>query len=664
VFDLKGQAQPVAGAVTGGRRPDIQGLRAVAVLMAVAFHSGLPVSGGFVGVDVFFVISGFVITAMIQREHSSTGRFSFGKFYLRRFKRLTPALALMVAVTMILSFCLLSPFGTQQLAAQTGLGAMLLVANFVISENTGDYFGIPAESNPLLHTWSLSVEEQFYLMFPAILLLGWVLSRRGRRIPWATVLVGTVAVVSLWLAIAGGPALGPLAPWAKYLVGFYGPFARSWEFAVGALLALAPTSRFLRSPRHAQLLAWLGVALLAGSALLFDKATPFPGPWTLLPVAGTLLVIAAGTHHLTGVNRALALPAMVKIGDWSYSIYLWHWPLMVFAVRLWPEARLASIVAGAVSFLPAVASYRWVEQPIRRLPPLRARRTFALVVAVVAPAILLAATIDFAADHYWLPRYKSGALPIAHQGDTEWTDFFQLLHKTYYPCTDPEAVRAVLPEWEGVPRCWQSKPSPYRDVALVGDSHAEHLFIGLAQAVPSKNIVYYGMHGPPWRSTRGMDRIIDHVASDPTIKTVIVNAVWATHGVAREGLIQTLEAFTSKGKTVFVTDDVPGFPFDAVACKYRTAPIAHSAKCSLERRIYEEERAAFYPQLQAAVDQVPGVQLLNTAHYFCDDYVCSMNKGNTLLYRDNNHLNNLGSRFLADRMLADFPQLRAALTQP
>jgi peptidoglycan/LPS O-acetylase OafA/YrhL len=567
---------------------------------------------------------------------------------------------------MVLTFCLLSPFGAQQTAALTGLGAMALVANFVIAKYTGGYFDLPAESNPLLHTWSLSVEEQFYLMFPAILLLGWLLSQRGRRIRWTPVLVGTVAAISLSLAMAGAWALGSvLARWATYLVGFYGPFARVWEFAVGALLALVTATRGLRSARHARVLAWLGVALLAGSAWLIDKTTPFPGPWTLLPVVGTLLVIAAGTHHTTWVNRVLALPGMVKIGDWSYSIYLWHWPLMVFAVILWPQASSARILAGILAFLPAAASYRWVEQPIRRLPPLTPRRTFALVGAVVSPAILLAATADFAADHYWLERYKSGAL-LAHQGDAQWDDFFPLLQKTYYWCTD-QAIRDSTPkrdEWYDFPRCWQSKPGSDRDVALVGDSHAEHLFLGLAEALPDKNFVYYYRNALPVRSAADMDRIIDHVASDRAIKTVIVNAVWARlQAVTGQDLVKTLEAFTSTGKAVFVTDDVPLFPFDAVACKYRTVPILPRTQCSIDRKLFEETYARYYPELKAAVDKVPGVQLLNTAHDFCDDYLCSMTKGETLLYRDSNHLNNVGSRFLANRMLTDFPQFEAALTQ-
>ena len=657
MFDLKAGAQPAERAVSEGRRPDIQGLRAVAVLLVVAFHSGLPVPGGFVGVDVFFVISGFVITGMIRREHSSTGRFRFGRFYFRRFKRLTPALALMVAVTMVLSFCLLSPFGTQQKAASTGIGAMLLQANFVIAQTTGGYFDAPAESNPLLHTWSLSVEEQFYLMFPAILVLGWALSRRGeRRIPAVMALVTVVALISFGLAVmgAGGPA-------DSRFLGFYSPFTRAWEFAVGALLALGTMGRALRFRRHAVVGAWLGVALIAASAWTINSTTPFPGPWTLLPVCGTLLLIAAGTQHTTWVSRALAFPAVVKVGDWSYSIYLWHWPLRVFAVSLWPDVPLVAVLAVTVSIVPAVVSYRWVEQPLRRLPPLTRPRTLGLVVAVVCPATLLAATLGVAANEYWLPRYKSGA--IAHQGDTEWADFFTLLRTTYYPCTD-RAIRENALKWEGVTRCWQSKASSHIDVALVGDSHVEHLFPGLAEALPNKNVVYYAVDGLPVRSVSGMDRIIDHVASDPAIETVIISAMWAKRGVPENELVKTLETFKSKDKAVVLTDDVPRFFFEAVACKYRRAPILPFSQCSQDRGLFDKARATYYPELEAAIDKVPGVQLLNSAEYFCDNNVCSMNKGDALLFRDMSHLNNIGSRFLADRLMTDYPQFRDAVARP
>ena len=212
-------SEPVA-APAPSRRLDIQGLRALAVLLVVAFHAGLPLPGGFVGVDVFFVISGFVITAMLRREWETTGRIRFGAFYLRRFKRLAPALAVMVVTTTLASSLFLSPLGPQQDAARTAVGALLTGANLVIAGTTGGYFDAPAELNPLLNTWSLSVEEQFYLAFPALLALGWLLAPRLRSAP--AVLVGAAAIVSFALADAGTTGVAQ-----SWLLGFYSPFTRA-----------------------------------------------------------------------------------------------------------------------------------------------------------------------------------------------------------------------------------------------------------------------------------------------------------------------------------------------------------------------------------------------------------------------------------------------------
>lgn len=648
--------------VTGGRRADIQGLRAVAVLLVAVFHGGLPVPGGFVGVDVFFVISGFVITGMIYRERSTTGRFRLGHFYFRRFKRLTPALALTVAVTMALSFCLMSPFEVQQKAASAGAAAMLLLANFEIARSTGDYFAQPAKVNPMLHTWSLSVEEQFYLVFPALLLLGWALSKRGVQRPrQAIMLVSLVSAVSFWLAVARP---GGLTATQLNITGFYSPFTRAWEFAVGALLALALTNRVFRSDKLAAILAWLGVALLVLSAAKIDWATPFPSTWTLLPVGGTLLLVAAGTQHVSCVTRLLSLAPVVKLGDWSYSIYLWHWPLDVFAVQLWPESSYATIVATMLAIVIAAASYRWVEQPIRRLPPLNRARSGALIAAVVLPPVLLAEVALFGANDFWLPRYRSGVVPTAHHGSTDWDDFYRLLGRISFPCSD-QASRDSAVQWKGLSHCRQSKPGSHVDIAVIGDSHSEHLFLGLAEALPDKNILYYMANGLPIETTKGMTDVVAHFASDPATQTIIINGDWPSRGIGRGGqLATTLKAFASKGKSVFVTDDVPWFRFDAVACKYRIAPVLPYPKCSENRQRFDDDYATYYPSLKSTVDSIPGVTLLETARNFCDKDTCRMNLGDSLLFRDSNHLNETGSRFLAGRILADYPQFRSAVMRP
>ncbi len=385
----------------GSRRRDIQGLRAVAVLLVVAYHSGLGVPGGFVGVDIFFVISGFVITAMLGREWEASGRIRFGHFILRRFKRLAPALAVMVSVVMVLSALLLSPFGEQQVSARTAVGTMLLSANAVIARASGSYFGSPAEANPLLNAWSLSVEEQFYLVFPLLLWFGWTLSRRARSLAPAASVLGVTALASFALAMLGTPGHGASPTW---LAGFYSPLPRAWEFAAGAALALkAP--RFSR--RIALAFGVLGSALVALSPWLITRATPFPGTWTLLPVAGTLLLLLSGVDGSHPVSRVLATRPIVAVGDRSYSIYLWHWPLIVFAARLWPDQPDASKVAALFSFLPALASFAWVEQPLRELVPGSRVRLAGLIAGTILLPVGLAGGLGLGARARWGMEWPS-----------------------------------------------------------------------------------------------------------------------------------------------------------------------------------------------------------------------------------------------------------------
>jgi peptidoglycan/LPS O-acetylase OafA/YrhL len=221
------------------RRLDIQGLRAVAVIAVVIYHADVPLSGGFVGVDMFFVISGYVITLMLVRELKKSGTINFRQFFVRRFLRLTPALSLVVIATLVGSFFLQSPLGEQKSTAATGAGALLMVANFVIFRATGGYFEPAADSNPLLHTWSLAVEEQFYLVFPVLLFVAW---RWGRRslLGRICVLVVLIAVVMITLFLTLSGAIMGSLPLHPFLTSYYSPLLRTWEFGAGVAIAFMP----------------------------------------------------------------------------------------------------------------------------------------------------------------------------------------------------------------------------------------------------------------------------------------------------------------------------------------------------------------------------------------------------------------------------------------
>lgn len=511
---------------SSAHRLDIQGLRAIAVLVVVAFHAGLPMPGGFVGVDIFFVISGFVITAMLLRERESLGRVRWGRFYARRFKRLTPALALTVGLVLLGSLVFDSPLGNQRETALTGLGAMLLVANVVIARSTGDYFDAPAEANPLLHTWSLSVEEQFYLVFPMLMLLGWLITKRlGRPIVALVIAIGSMGLVSFSLAMAG--AFGVEMPFMpETFVGFYGPVTRAWEFAAGALLALAGHRLVVRSRSWSHAVGLTGAVLVALSLWLIDAETPFPGPWTLLPVVGTLLLIAAGSHD-TLLRRILQSPLMVSIGDRSYSLYLWHWPAIVFAGLLVSRSPLVLTLAALLSVVPAWLSYRWLEQPIRLLDVERGWPMARLVSAVVLPVVVASAFLHYASQrNLWNPTLAEydAAIAPAHAG----------------AAADCNRVGWKYPE-----RCTWNADAGGAPIYLVGDSNADHLSEAVIAAADemSRPVVNLTSSGcaflPPLptihpvgdslttedcvSASRGVMRFLDH--ADPGL-VVLSNSYW------------------------------------------------------------------------------------------------------------------------------------------
>jgi len=632
-------------------RGDIQGLRAIAVLSVVLFHAGLPVPGGYIGVDVFFVISGFVITAMLLREWARSRTINLPRFYLRRFKRLTPALAVMVTVTVLVSVLLFSPFDQQVTTGQTALGAMFIVANWVIATTTGGYFDLAADSNPLLHTWSLSVEEQFYVFFPGLLLVALLVASRLPRMKWLPVLaVSGVALVS----IAGTMyALKSVAISSGALLGFYSTVTRAWEFAAGAILALLAHRISTTSSRITGLLGVLGLVLLAISFFLFSEETPWPGPFTFVPVIGTILLIIAGMGPPNPVSTLLSTRPMVTIGNLSYSLYLWHWPFIVFATAIWPFAPWAAVISAAVSVLPAIASYRWVEQPIRTAPLATIRRIAPAVAGFVLVPALVAGTVLWAAPNVFVPYYQSGAAADVLNGNIDTIAYNHTVEDESFPCT-PQAVYDNALEYAGFVRCRQSQPGDDVGVAILGDSHAEHLFPGFAHALPNENVAFYVDDFLPVRGTDRMNRILDYLVASTTVHTVIVSVNWSGKGVQPGPLASAINELSAAGKDVFISDDNPTFGFGPFMCKYRQGLLL-GKHCDIDAAAFARVYDAYLPQLEEIVAAAPGTQILEVSRYFCNESTCSMRSGSNVLFRDLNHLNELGSDLVASNLLADNP---------
>lgn len=345
-------------------RPDVDGLRTVAVLSVVFCHAGLSFSGGFVGVDVFFVISGYLIAGLILKELKQ-GTFTLTNFWERRIRRIVPALLVVTVFTLVAGFIILMP-DDYKAYGKSLVGLMLLASNVQFWRDI-DYFASNAEEKPLLHTWSLSVEEQFYIFVPLFLLL---LARKS-HLHRAFVVLAIAAVLSFGFSVYGAMRY-PSAT-------FYLLPTRAWELFAGALLAFSTAKPDRKTTWRTEVIAVLGVALILIPCFIYNHETSFPGLTALPPVLGTVLLIWSGSFSapLPIVSRILAARPMVFIGLISYSLYLWHWPLFSFAryISIKPIPVHYWVVLIGLSFICAIASWRFVETPFRtrQLFPARPR---------------------------------------------------------------------------------------------------------------------------------------------------------------------------------------------------------------------------------------------------------------------------------------------------
>uniref|UniRef100_UPI002253BF9B acyltransferase family protein n=1 Tax=Dyella silvatica TaxID=2992128 RepID=UPI002253BF9B len=385
-----------------GFRADIEGLRAIAIVLVVAAHAKLPgFQGGFVGVDVFFVLSGYLITALLVSEMSETGRLDLMGFYARRFRRLLPGLLTMLLVSCLLASLLLSP--NQQMAqAEAAASAALWISNFHFAFSRLDYFSAGAESSLFLHTWSLGVEEQFYLVWPILLVLTLGLWQGKlavvRRLPWLRVVMTLVIMVSLTACVC----LTRTQP----AQAFYMMPTRAWQFGLGALTWLClRQSNESRWAAKLPVLGWLGLTMIVGVAMLYSTDLPYPGLRAMVPSLGAALVIASGagaTQHGHGPARLLSTRLFQAFGKISYSWYLWHWPILLLGAAWFGYVSLGyRLGLVAISLILALLSYRLVESPIRQRASLVARPSFSVVVAVLT--MLMASTLclrwqDMASD--------------------------------------------------------------------------------------------------------------------------------------------------------------------------------------------------------------------------------------------------------------------------
>ncbi|GHH42789.1 acyltransferase [Streptomyces candidus] len=671
-------------------RPDIEGLRAVAVLAVLAFHAGIPgLAGGFVGVDVFFVISGYLITGLLAREAVSTGRVRLGDFFSRRARRLLPSAAVVLAAVAVAGAWLTAPLRRTDLANDV-LAAALSVANWRFVSQQTDYLAAGHDQSPLLHFWSLAVEEQFYLLWAPLLALcafaavrGLRAARRGRAVR------GAVALLAVPLVL-GTFALSLYWTGESAALAYLSTPARVWQFGVGALLALLPW-HLLRGPRPLRLLCgWAGVAAVVGSVLVYDATTPYPGTAALVPTLGTAAVILAaipgrGERNVQGaygVGRLLAGRAPRAIGRLSYNLYLWHWPVLVLAeVRLGPLDWPAKTALTLAAVLPALATLRWVEQPLRRsrtvseLP----RRGLAVGVSAVVLPVVLALVMGTTALQHLGPAQPVDLKGLP-QGAVTGPGLLARTPGTRPPQGPPEpsplqarkdfppdGACQVAPAETRSPTClFGAADSPGR-IVLLGDSHAGQWFSPLLALASQRGwalqeLVKQGcplprltVHNPQlgrtyhecdtWRADT-----LDRLKRGPRPRLIVVsslNRYTADHKLLKEAWKHTLTALRGTGAPIVRLEDTPVPGKDIPACV--SGHLDDPQACDFPRS--DALRPDPLPQLIAA-GAVPGVHGVGVNEVLCPPAAptCPAVRDGILLYRDDAHLTNVAAVLLTGRL--------------
>ncbi|WP_458130749.1 acyltransferase family protein [Pseudomonas sp. R3-41] len=621
-------------------RPDIDGLRAVAVLAVVLYHAfprNFP--GGFIGVDVFFVISGYLITGILIKSLSRDS-FSILDFYVRRIRRIFPALFLVLFSCLLFGWFFLIDSEFQQLGKHAASGAGF-VANLVLWSESG-YFDSAAEMKPLLHLWSLGIEEQFYLVWPFVLWLAWQFRRASLA------LVPVLLVISFYFSVTM-VHVDPVGA-------FYSPLTRFWELAVGGGLAYFSVKKGIgsniRSGWIPEICALVAFVLLGLGFLLIDKSKNFPGAWALIPVLAALLLIGPG-----GGSKASRIVLANKFSVWvgliSFPLYLWHWPLLSLASVTQGEIPGSKYRALAVvtSLVLAWLTYKFVETPVRT-----SSRAGAVLVL-----LFLMSSVGIGGFYIYKGGAKDVRGPKQVSGDLGHEKYFDYLSNNYYTCTE-KTVRDNALVHKGHIRCMQSKPSSNIDIAIIGDSHAEHLFNGLARALPNLNVAYYIKGSPPFVSNSEFTEIYNFIIGSHSTKKVLITMHWIKRlrqvphdSTVEHEVFASSESLLASGKEVYIVDDIPRFPFDPRKCVTDAEYL--KSGCTISTSDANRELNVYREQLLNVSRRDPRVKYISLSQYVCRDDKCGMARNGHLLYRDRNHLNVNGSNFIGASIVRDNPGL-------
>ena len=669
-------------------RPDIEGLRAIAILLVVGYHAAVPgLSGGYVGVDIFFVLSGYLITGLLVRDINETGTVDFRRFYARRARRLLPALTLTLLVTVIASAAIYPPVEVKQGGLATAaVSTAAYTSNLYFAGWGADYFAADPEKNPFLHTWSLSVEEQFYLFWPLFIIFALKVpafqnpqKTNGRRLlPWMATAVVLSFTLSLYLTAV------------RHSWAYFTSPTRAWEFALGGFVVLLPQAgAFFGIPRNGLLnrwisalqldvdkstvpFGWMGLGGICLAAVAFGKKTFFPGFAVLLPALSTILVLRAGTSRVTNsLVRVLRVRPLQEIGRLSYSWYLWHWPVLVLGSALIPAPSL-SVRAGLVGFSLGLSalSYRLVENPIRSARKLAGSHRYAFAMAG------LLTVLGIGASFAWKQTSTRKAMEPAQLRFTLANNDFAASLLNDKCTTDVFEVKLKA--------CAFGAETTSPPIVLFGDSHAAQWFPALEPISKKRGfrLVPIVKLGCPAVDAPLFDRNLGrfYTECDEWHKTAInkiqqlqpvLTIVSSFEGYAlgddewRNGIKSVLQNLSESSQKVLVLRDTPSANFDIPSClAYRLwrPSFIPSRSCVFSA----PQTSKVYEFQLSAEAQLKNVLTADMSDSICPHEICTGLLNGLVMYRDSDHLTASFVRTLEETLGAEIDRVleRPPISQP
>lgn len=653
-------------------RPDIDGLRAVAVLFVLIFH-GFPnfIKGGFIGVDIFFVISGYLITSIILKSQVR-GDFSLLEFYSRRIKRIFPALIVVLIFCLTFGWFSLLADEYQALGKHVAAGA-LYISNFVLQSESG-YFDMDSDYKPLLHLWSLGIEEQFYLVFPLLL----IAFSRAKWNPLVLISGGLIISFSLNIFFI---EQNPTSV-------FFHPQSRVWELLIGSFVAYinlfkrAEFDIFLSKFNvSANILAWLGVALIFTAWIGLNKANiDFPSGWALLPTLGAAGLILAGEQAWFN-RKFLSNKYVVWLGLISYPLYLWHWVLLALmrVVEMERPAANLRILALLMSVFLAWLTYYFVEKR------LRFRESRFVVVSLVASLSL----VGFIGFHI----YQKDGYPNRFNYQQAWNEgepnpkMWLKKWIAQKSCTEKFGI-------DEAGFCMMKDTTKMPTVVLIGDSHANHLYPALqAYSFKDENLLQLGLSScpavfdiPKGKCSQVTNKALEIAISTPSIHTVVLNSIELenfdlinekkfnfvkeffsnekrvadTTTFFQQAERKTFQRLIEANKRVIFILDIPRLNFHPSSCVKRPFKISGQMErtpCAVPFEAWQQNHENYQKVLFDILKDFPQITVWNPTGAFCDDKYCWAVRDNKMLYRDENHLNEVGSLYLGNYLNEKYPLL-------